>query len=507
MQWTCEQLPIIESTAPVIRIRAFAGAGKTSTLVGWAEAHPDETLLYLCFNKSVEMEAKGRFPRNVVCRTGHALAYQAVGSKYQRKLTGNLRVTDIAKLTGGNNWSLAKDILGTLNNFMASASVKIGLEHYPRDIASKEKKTTAQRRQMESAIMQAAAIWGRMIDIHDLAAQANHDLYLKVWTLTRPDLSQRFTRIAIDEAQDTNPVLSSLLQAQREHGCSIIVVGDPHQQLYRFRGAEDALEAPWLDGAEDHYITESFRFGPAIAHVANAILELKGENRKLIGRGEASFVKRELPADLPHHCFLHRTVAGVIETALGHIQTPGKIFWVGGIDSYALTDLEDLNYLRMGERSKIKSQKLTKDYQSFSHYTDVANEIKDAEMRRLVRIVESYKENIPAMVAALRAKTTTDELDAVITVSTVHKSKGLQWDWVKVCDDFSFDPFAEEDELEVDPKDRDDELNLLYVASTRAINILAVNSTILSIMQAHVNLHGSNRPAKQEDEADSNQDT
>lgn len=493
MQWTHEQLPVISSLAEIIRIRAFAGAGKTSTLVGRAEANPHESMLYLCFNKSVEVEAKKRFPRNVVCKTGHALAYAAIGSKFQRKLTGNLRVTDIAKLTGGQNWSLARDILGTINNFMASASDKIGVEHYPRPKSKSDRMTTAQRRQIESAVMQAGAIWNRMTDIHDLAAPATHDTYFKMYALSRPDLSQRFSRIAVDEAQDLNPVVASLLKAQRDHGCKIIVVGDQHQQLYRFRGAEDALEASWLDGAEDHYITESFRFGPAIAHVANAILELKGETHKLTGRGPKSFVKRDLPTDLPHRCYLHRTVAGVIETALGHLGSQGKMFWVGGIDSYSLSDLDDLNYLRMGLRDNIKNKKLTQEYRSFNDYQNVAKETEDPEMQRLVRIVETYKNDLPNLVAALRARTTSDELDATITLSTIHKSKGLEWDWVKVCDDFTFEPFAISTDEDADPKSRDDELNLLYVASTRAIHTLAVNSTILTIMQAHVDLHGSNR--------------
>jgi len=51
-----------------------------------------------------------------------------------------------------------------------------------------------------------------------------------------------------------------------------VAVGDPHQQIYRFRGAEDALNSDWMADAERHYLTQSFRFGPAVAHVANIIL-------------------------------------------------------------------------------------------------------------------------------------------------------------------------------------------------------------------------------------------
>ncbi|HHO8205100.1 TPA: DNA helicase, partial [Pseudomonas aeruginosa] len=36
------------------------------------------------------------------------------------------------------------------------------------------------------------------------------------------------------------------------------------------------------------------------------------------------------------------------------------------------------------------------------------------------------------------------------------------------------------------PGKRDDELNLIYVAVTRAMKILAINSLVLSIMQRYV---------------------
>ncbi|HHO8906986.1 DNA helicase, partial [Pseudomonas aeruginosa] len=39
---------------------------------------------------------------------------------------------------------------------------------------------------------------------------------------------------------------------------------------------------------------------------------------------------------------------------------------------------------------------------------------------------------------------------------------------------------------DTDPGKRDDELNLIYVAVTRAMKILAINSLVLSIMQRYV---------------------
>src|SRR5260221_7806201 len=63
----------------------------------------------------------------------------------------------------------------------------------------------------------------------------------------------------------------------------LISVGDPAQQIYAWRGAIDAMDA--FDG---HQLTlsQSFRFGPAIADEANKWLELLGSD--LVIRGTDS---------------------------------------------------------------------------------------------------------------------------------------------------------------------------------------------------------------------------
>lgn len=75
-----------------------------------------------------------------------------------------------------------------------------------------------------------------------------------------------------------------------------------------------------------------------------------------------------------------------------------------------------------------------------------------------------------------------NELDATVTLTTGHQAKGLEWDSVCLYDDFTADPLAPD----VDRGRRDDELNLLYVAVTREMRILALNTMVLSIMQRYV---------------------
>jgi hypothetical protein len=56
---------------------AFAGTGKTTTLVQYADrrqhGYQRRRFLYLCYNRSVRAEAERRFTSNVDCRTTHSL--------------------------------------------------------------------------------------------------------------------------------------------------------------------------------------------------------------------------------------------------------------------------------------------------------------------------------------------------------------------------------------------------------------------------------------------------
>ena len=60
-----------------LRIDAYAGAGKTTTLKMLAASKPSPAL-YLAFNRSIASEARGRFPAHVKCATTHSIAFRAV---------------------------------------------------------------------------------------------------------------------------------------------------------------------------------------------------------------------------------------------------------------------------------------------------------------------------------------------------------------------------------------------------------------------------------------------
>ncbi|SEJ51606.1 hypothetical protein SAMN04244579_04657 [Azotobacter beijerinckii] len=95
MKSTAEQLPVIHYEGNHLVVKAYAGCGKTSTLVAYAEQHRHLRMLYLAYNRAIRDEGAAKFPRNVVCKTSHQLAWPGFGQRYQHKL-GNIRLTDAA---------------------------------------------------------------------------------------------------------------------------------------------------------------------------------------------------------------------------------------------------------------------------------------------------------------------------------------------------------------------------------------------------------------------------
>lgn len=466
---TPEQAAIIGWSGRKLVVRAFAGTGKTSTLVRFALANPNSRMLYLAYNRAVRDEAEQKFPFNVECKTSHQLAWPNFGRHYQQRLTGNLRITDVARQLNTRHWPLARVATLTLNAFLCSADTQFGTQHLPdenvRSGLSSEK------------ILAAVQLLWRESARQDGVFPVTHDVYLKLYQLSEPDLAKRWQTVLFDEGQDANPVTQALVLSQR---CNLVMVGDRHQQIYRFRGAENALDAEQLADAEQLCLTHSFRFGPGVARVANMLLKRQGETLPLVGNGGEDIVVSSLPEQdkSTHIAVLSRTVAGVIGRALDASLAGKKVYWVGGIAGYKTEELEDLYWFSADMPERMQSPLLAREYRNFEEFESVARATKDAEMNHGLRLLDQYFP-LPQKLQVMREHAVTDESQAQVTVSTAHRSKGLEWPVVMLNDDFA----DITDPLMVD-SERTDETNLLYVAVTRAQQTLVLNDLLQVLMDS-----------------------
>ncbi|RVL95619.1 hypothetical protein CN136_19550 [Sinorhizobium meliloti] len=226
-----------------LRINAFAGSGKTSTLQFLANATGLRGQ-YLAFNKSIVADAAEKFPDTVDCSTSHSLAFRAAPSGYKRdigKLTNRctakqlVEVLDIKRRKFGDNYAITPDSQGylyleTIRRYAQSADNEIGPQHVPVLGAIKTAPEEVRDEVIGFALEGARHVWSRMLSEQD-PLPLGHDGYLKLWGLSRPIIAADF--IMLDEAQDTNPVVRDILQRQR---AQLIYVGDRYQQIYEWRG-------------------------------------------------------------------------------------------------------------------------------------------------------------------------------------------------------------------------------------------------------------------------------
>ena len=458
----------MQSTAPELVVNAYAGTGKTTTLRAYAAARPQQCMLYLAFNKVTASEAAASFPPNVTCRTVHSLAYTAVGHRYRHKL-GPLRASDIMRLYQGVTAAMAELLVQTLESFMVSADASIEIDHVPAELALSD------RQQFAGA---ARRLWNDMLD-EDKGTPLPHDGYLKVYQLGRPVLWRRYDVILLDEAQDTNPVTADIVLGQR---CARVLVGDRHQSIYGFRGSVNAMAM--LPRAESHYLTRSMRFGEPVAHAATLLLQaMKGETHAITGMGRMSATPGKVDRAQPY-AIISRSNASVFAQAVQAIDQR-RVHFVGGVQNYLLGKLTDVHRLWSG-RPDLVQDAFYRDFDNIDMLALYGRETGDKEILSLVSVVREYRTALPDLIATVTSAACENPADADILLMTAHRSKGLEFDQVLLDDDFHdlVDKQGKPNQGALDALAFEQEINLLYVAMTRARRALELNRQCRAVLDA-----------------------
>mmetsp|Transcript_72638 Transcript_72638/g.132787 ORF Transcript_72638/g.132787 Transcript_72638/m.132787 type:complete len:1113 (+) Transcript_72638:23-3361(+) len=519
-------------------ISAFAGTGKTSTLRMYTSLRPHLKFLYICFNVSVREEAQRSFPSNVTCKNAHQLAFRACGFKFRHKLKDEIRTEDIsmdAAFSGlvkllpkgdGNHLELADACLVTLQNFLNSAATDITENHMPHPLPSILRNGALSAARICAF---AQSLWQRMCDVSDSGLSMTHAGYLKLYSLSNPRL--RYDCVLLDEAQDCNPAIAQIVALQ---SCARVLVGDKHQAIYGFLGAQDMMIAADKGAACSlpsaptavcrRQLTHSFRFGPNIADVANFLLhQLKGETYPLLGYGCAEGCLLPDPSQTssnqgplegcprPPFAYIARTNAAVIEMALRADEVGLDVFWVGGVNGYRMDLLCDLCLLAMGLRERAENPRI-RSFQSIDAIRNFARRVDDRDL--LARIKRVQASDASYLLSRLRClKTKAEKLEqlgdssaaaaavvksksgAAVWLATVHKAKGLEWDTVMIADDFMSPEELTHEGSQFGESTRVQEVNALYVAVTRARRALQLPSEFAAAYMQHAEAAALVEPA------------
>lgn len=451
-----------------LSVEALAGTGKTSTLVLAAQAleqrRPRARIHYLAFNRAIRDEAVHRFPGNTECTTAHAAAMRSIGRHYKHRLGGDrMSGTQLGRHLGTDPFTItiaghrktltpgfvARHVMRTIVAFCQSADAEPSIRHVPYlpglDMPGEATSNNAELAQHVWGHVPAA--WGDLTNVDGRLPFA-HDHYLKMWQLTEPLLPVDV--LMFDEAQDANPVIWDVVMRQRDHA-QVVVVGDRYQQIYEWRGAMNAMAA-W-DGRRT-WLTESFRFGPEIAEVANVALEMLGSTEQVVGRGGPS---RVAPLERPR-AVLTRTNTGAVSVVFQALARGQRPAIVGGAD--------DIVAFARAAQSLARRQPVEhRDLCAFGSWSEVLEYVKaepdDHDLVRNVRLIEEFGATI--IIATLER--CGEEGNADVIVSTAHKAKGREWPTVQLHGDYP------------EPTDLDDgEIRLLYVAATRGREVLDIRA-------------------------------
>lgn len=284
----------------------------------------------------------------------------------------------------------------------------------------------------------------------------------------------QFDVVMVDEAQDTNATRRALVRAMLKRGGRCIAVGDRHQAIYGFTGADsDALDLIAGDfNCSRMPLTVTYRCPKSVVAFA----------RQWVGHIEAhdtapeglvsqqdleDFLARN---DLDRHsAVLSRTTKPLVSLAFQLLRqrTPCRIEGrdVGG------------SIKKLMQRWKVKNLSALEDKLS-GYLARETTKLLAAKKEQKLAAVEDSVETVRVIIQQCRSEGKTkvedavahvdtmfaDGVDNVLTLSTIHKSKGREWSRVFWLDRAGTCPSRwARQEWQVGQ-----EVNLMYVAATRA---------------------------------------
>ena len=473
---TQEQLDILEvfSQHKIMKVNAVAGSGKSSTLKLLAQQN-EQPSLYVCFNKQNAVQAAKSFPFHTECRTVHSLAYSVFGKMLTHKLSTMDTVyinrgrtaKEIIKLYDIDDFKVSKKVeipartiavlaKHTVDRYQNSVDEQISEAHIPKkeinDLILRNKGLKVAKL-TEVIVSYANQLWCDKVNPNS-PVKCDHDTYQKLYQLSKPKLP--YDIIYVDESQDSSPVVLDIIKMQ-EHS-KVVYVGDTFQSIYAFRQAVNAMEK--ID-APTKLLSKSFRYGKDIADLATFIID-----GVIDVKGLETISSKVAKVDTTsNYSMVFRTNSALLEHAVTLIGLGKKVKCE--IDPKKFKSLINSSQALFNkEGSNIKDDEIA----VYATWTEMLEDTKDnPEIKRLVDIVLQRKvyTYIKALDSLIKNSKVNSSYDVLLT--TAHKSKGMEWSNVIIADDFNIETVLKK---VGDDGYNQQEVNLFYVACTRAINTI-----------------------------------
>lgn len=447
-------------TGKSLVVQAGAGTGKTTVIKQFGNVSPNRKGYYFAFNKGIVESAAKSLPPSIKAYTIHGYAFGRKGRFYSSRINSKFRMSNkqTAEFLGLADIELSEHTLSApklasmvmrgVQDFCKSADWSISGYHVPYVMGLSSEEMKYLRSELDATMKLA---WS---DIQSTSGKLNftHSHYVKLWALD-PKMSRiNADYVVFDEAQDVMGCVIPILQRRANHGGQTILVGDEYQSINEWNGASNSMGQ--FPDFTRKILSQSFRFGQEIADIANLWLNAMGADMNLTGTGHSEIGDVEFP-----DAILCRTNAGTIGEALREIENGQSVALLGNTEEFISVADAALS-LQAGNSPDHPL------FAAFSTWPEVqmfakSGDIEADEIKTWVNLIDSY--------SAQAIKDMTSELvspeNADVTVTTAHKTKGLEFASVRVGADF---PSSDD---RTHPVTKADQM-LAYVTVTRAMQSL-----------------------------------
>jgi len=426
-------------------VEALAGSGKTTTLVGAAKAlfrlKPDARVLSLQFNAANAAEAERRMPSNTWAKTTDALGRKFIAdggnklqldryrSKSRFHFSSNKDIAKHLELEDtpiyGENFKpdqVAGIVRRAINKYSNSADKEIQEKHFDLSKFVPEGRDAADLDFPPNLLNYAKKFWadlnnepvwsdkpdpktGKKFPIGGkLRIDPSHAT--KMWALSEPDFSKYEVNgkpvsvVFFDEAQDTNAVMVDLINKQKN--VQIVMVGDPNQAIYGWRGAKNALQGFSKTRAEAVVpLTTTRRFGKNLISKGNNFLNLLGAPTRVRSEKDGGTIIDDpstIP-DGPSKAHIVRSNAGGLDAIEKYLEQGKTVAVTKNFYDDLNSALSHIEWLKMDFADRKEKglangpEKPSEDFLGFNTWGDVINSAKeddDSKSAKWVQLLDKY---------------------------------------------------------------------------------------------------------------------
>lgn len=466
---------------------AVAGAGKSTTIVEAAKRMPGNCAL-MAYNKSAGKELQAKLDEKKIpwhkatAGTAHSFGFSAYRKSFTRVRVDGDKVLKLIEPYAERDEIIAKfeskikmlvsqakqRAIGVFGSILDDKLWFDIIEHF--DMADADEGSHLDPLWLIDQARQFLLRSNKQTDVIDFDDMIYLPLLLRLRFF-------RYDNVIMDEAQDTNPARRALMAAMLKPGGRAMAVGDPCQAIYGFTGADnnslDLIKEAF--SAKEMPLTVSYRCPKAVvafsqAWVSHIQAHPDAPAGKVSQSNEEEFFKRDLGEGSAVLCrltkplvqlafsLIRKKIACKVEGRdIGQQIKNLALRWkVQNTEALAhrLNDyLERETTKLLAKKQEAKLALVEDTVKTIQVIIEQCNLEKKYRVDDVIRYIDDLFQ---------------DDVKGVLTLSTIHKAKGREWEtvyWLNrqgTCPS----PWARQQ------WQKDQEDNLCYVAATRAKNEL-----------------------------------